>query len=578
MLGRELVPHQFNATTARQMFGLFVDVPWAGWGGEWLGSLQASTGMVVAYRQRGFTIKFLERGVDSVTGVQWGQLCGTANWPLATSETPRLRLHAAPMSILRLVSQPRGRVPASAECWDMRRGEFVDKTGHAVEPMTRAARHVRSNAARQDPLPRVSKAWLIPGGDIDNWRRPILERLGLPTNGDARDLLDWRITHGDLFVGPLGGLHGEHACEYCNAPLFHGETRTRCCVGRSDKAQYGKEAAWYGPFCTAPYIPQPDGEYRDLWYGDDERSKHFLSATRTYNCAYAFSSLQAQAVRRKGKPVFQLRGAVYYRIAPAMEPPAPLPRSYAQLYTLDDQEGFDTRLKQILNYRSAVGSDSLPVTSSGSLHDEAGDEEASEHEGDAAGPSWQPVRERRVRSVLPCVHATMLANSLARQYKAAYEAQPDAPMAKLRLHVDPSELPSGGAAAGAHTRQYNSPTADNVAVVLHVPDDDSNLDVVIHRRLDDGNYLRRISYSHGLFDALAFPIYLPKGTLTWSKDFKVPVRDRKHRTVSMLEFYASMLYVRHSAADMPKARSGVKRHTNASKSLVNDNTWFFRGG
>ena len=39
------------------------------------------------------------------------------------------------------------------------------------------------------------------------------------------------------------------------------------------------------------------------------------------NCAYAFSSLHATRIKRKGKPVFQLRGAVYYRIAPAMVPP-----------------------------------------------------------------------------------------------------------------------------------------------------------------------------------------------------------------------------------------------------------------
>ena len=39
------------------------------------------------------------------------------------------------------------------------------------------------------------------------------------------------ILNGDLVIGPLGGVHGEHKCAHCNAPLFMGETRTKCCVG-----------------------------------------------------------------------------------------------------------------------------------------------------------------------------------------------------------------------------------------------------------------------------------------------------------------------------------------------------------
>ena len=88
------------------------------------------------------------------------------------------------------------------------------------------------------------------------------------------------------FVGPLGGLQGEHSCAHCNAPLFLNETRTKCCVGALGSGA-AATAEWYGPFCSYPYIPQPEGEYRALWYGTDERSKHFLANTRLYNCRYA---------------------------------------------------------------------------------------------------------------------------------------------------------------------------------------------------------------------------------------------------------------------------------------------------
>lgn len=75
-------------------------------------------------------------------------------------------------------------------------------------------------------------------------------------DGACCDRFASRIRNGDLFIGPLGGLHGEHACPHCNAPLFLNETRTKCCVGCSGSGATA-EAEWYGPFCSSPYIPQP---------------------------------------------------------------------------------------------------------------------------------------------------------------------------------------------------------------------------------------------------------------------------------------------------------------------------------
>lgn len=63
---------------------------------------------------------------------------------------------------------------------------------------------------------------------------------------------------------------------------------------------------------------------------------------------------QATHVQRKGKPVFQLKGAVYYRLAPTMVPPAKYDASYAQLYTLDPDDGLNERLKQMLKGTSLI--------------------------------------------------------------------------------------------------------------------------------------------------------------------------------------------------------------------------------
>ncbi len=243
--------------------------------------------------------------------------------------------------------------------------------------------------------------------------------------------------------------------------------------------------------------------------------------------------------------------------------------SYAQLYTLDADTGFDERLQRLLSAKRPAA-------------DEAGDEGSDDGEDDHAPvPARPSAEERRVRSVLPAVNAAMYANPLAQKYKAAFDQAPAAPTARLKLHVDVGQIPPGGAAAGAHERQYNAPTADNVAVILHAPSDDADLDVIIHPHVaGDANFLRRVSYSHALYDALAFPLLFFEGTPTWHKDFRVPVRGGKQRAITLMEFYASMLYVRRSAADMPKERSGVRREVKvaAGQKVAYDNTWFFRGG
>lgn len=449
----------------------------------------------------------------------------------------------------------------------------------------------------------------------------------------------WCVWHGDLRIGPLGGYGGDCRCVSCNAPLFDDETDTKCCLFRK-----GDRAGWYGPFCTYPYIPRPDGQYSALWYEDTDDAKYFRANTRLYNSRYAFSSLQAHRVKLAGKPVFKLKGQVYYRLAPTMEPPAdretglPQPLDYAQLYTLDEQAGFDERLERLLAARRRVGAGS-------------DSEASSDGDGTDGEPLQMPVGERRLRAVLGVVHPTMHRNPLAQQYKAAFDAADrDVPTACLRLLTDPGKLPPGGAAAGAHERQYNAPHADNVAVLLHTPAAGAKLDLLVQRKdaaqfsaasvrvhvdsqgraskvkvawltsqpaqgmydvVDVGDgcigapvrlrggaafanppaALKRVNYSHALYDTLAFPLYFHRGTPTWHHNFKVPSFGGRWVKVQLQQFYASMLYVRRGIRDMPCAgQSGVRRVVEVSEGspgasrdgsawrAANDNLWFFRGG
>ena len=69
---------------------------------------------------------------------------------------------------------------------------------------------------------------------------------------------------------------------------------------------------------------------------------------------------------------------------------------------------------------------------------------------------------------------------LARLYKTAADESPSTPTLELRLHCNPGEIPAGGAREGAHERQYNAPTSDNVGVLLYRPTDKAgSYDIVL---------------------------------------------------------------------------------------------------
>ena len=65
------------------------------------------------------------------------------------------------------------------------------------------------------------------------------------------------------------------------------------------------------------------------------------------------------------------------------------------------------------------------------------------------------------------ITAALHSTPLARNFKGAADAadQDGATELELRLHTSPLEIPGGGAAAGAHERQYNAPLS-RVCVIV----------------------------------------------------------------------------------------------------------------
>ena len=161
-----------NSAYGHELCGLMIMVPYAAWAGYENATEQAH-GMIVkyiGYHGGTFDIKFgPEVGSVPLRGVSWA---------------PKL---FGPL--------------ASADCWDMRLGEWVMCTEEVVSAQTRQQRNQTSNQTRQQH--RVSDAvrnaghrasahqtrargtssessWLIPAGNIDVWRRSTPEQLPSP--------------------------------------------------------------------------------------------------------------------------------------------------------------------------------------------------------------------------------------------------------------------------------------------------------------------------------------------------------------------------------------------------------------
>ena len=107
---------------ARKHLGLFIAVPESAWGGQWSDSSKVIRGMIVKYHGGGrlFTMKFPEEHAAEPEHISWEQMLGEAQWNgvlLALDLQPALSFGGE----LTLPSSKRP--PATADCWDMRRGD-----------------------------------------------------------------------------------------------------------------------------------------------------------------------------------------------------------------------------------------------------------------------------------------------------------------------------------------------------------------------------------------------------------------------------------------------------------------------
>lgn len=90
-------------------------------------------------------------------------------------------------------------------------------------------------------------------------------------------------------------------------------------------------------------------------------------------------------------------------------------------------------------------------------------------------------------------------NALVALFKTALERMPsDNHQIVIRADKTP---------AGEHSRRFNAPTIDDVAIIM-VGEHSDNRDIVLHRR---NNQLTRVYETHRSYDALQYPILFWQG-------------------------------------------------------------------
>ena len=123
--------------------------------------------------------------------------------------------------------------------------------------------------------------------------------------------------------------------------------------------------------------------------------------------------------------------------------------------------------------------------------------------------------------------------------KEVFEQQ-DSPT-NIKIVINENKRPSG-----EHSRRYNSPVSDEIAVLM--PNDNmSNRDVVLHYR--DGG-LRHISELHRSYDPLQYPLLFPHGTDGWHVNLKL----QNGKKLTALVYYRYHIMVRQNVSVLLRAK------------------------
>ncbi|XP_050339655.1 uncharacterized protein LOC126765950 [Bactrocera neohumeralis] len=200
-----------------------------------------------------------------------------------------------------------------------------------------------------------------------------------------------------------------------------------------------------------PVLELPPEPLHSLVFGNSPTSKHFLLNIQKYNSCFQMTSFGATNIIKDGfMPTFKIQGQIYHRAGSLL----PFPdgdHKFLQIYFIDGEN-------RELNKRCAISTN---------------------------------TRRSIVNELQTFFHQH---NELVKLFKVALERMPSDGH-KIIIKADKTPI-------GKHTRRFNAPTIDEVAIVV-VGEQFQSRDIVLYRRNEN---LQRISELHRCYDALQYPI------------------------------------------------------------------------
>ena len=282
------------------------------------------------------------------------------------------------------------------------------------------------------------------------------------------------------------------SCPYCNALHWSGESTVS---SRSRRPEFETCCA-HGKI-SLPLLSVPPPPLYNFFIDDSNAGKDFRKNITQYNAALAFTSLGVDidhSVVGHGPPVFRIHGELRH-LSGSLIPERGQAASYAQLYVYDPQAAYQCRVSRNDNLSLATLAD--------------------------------------LQRVLRLNH------QYSQVYQHAYEV--------LRHYDGPDHYVKLCVLPGNDPRRYNTPTADEVAVVL--PGDNATKgdyrDILLHLRpqyYDDGHLkLQRINEGHPAYVPLHYVLLFPRGEPGWYQGMHVR---NNPRSVTLLQYTAFRIHPR----------------------------------
>ncbi|RDX54250.1 hypothetical protein OH76DRAFT_1539705, partial [Lentinus brumalis] len=294
------------------------------------------------------------------------------------------------------------------------------------------------------------------------------------------------------------------ACPYCGALHWAAERLASSPVSRPE----------FGLCCNSGKVrvrppPEPPLAIQHLFSASDRQANEFRQNIRSYNNAFAFTSLGVKmdkALNRnthgRAPWVFRIQGQLSHNSGALIPRPGHQPK-YAQLYIYDPRMALAERVRLNEDLRPdtmALLQDILTASHQYAPLYRFAHEWLSAQEGAAALESEEPVT--------------------------------------IRLAVDPNK----------DLRRYNLPTADDVAILLPGQEGGDYRDILLRTRAGP---LERIHEGHPAYAPLMYPLLFPYGTSGWHSELRLsdpedPSHPPLSQSLTQTRYYAYQLQVRRT--------------------------------